>query len=326
LNPDSGTIVRDGRIAALLEVGSGFHPELSGRDNIYLNGSILGMRRAEIDAKLDEIIEFSGVERFIDQPVKTYSSGMYVRLGFSVAIHVEPDILLVDEVLAVGDAAFQDKCGEKFSQFRREGRTVVLVSHSLPQVRAMATHAAWLDGGKIARSGDAAEGLDAYEIFSHGSTEVAIDGLTHTGVGGVRILRASLRGDDGRPDVAVVGQPAVVTLEYTADGRFDAPIMGIAIEAVNGTYVAATNTRDARSPVDYVEGEGRFEVRLPEVMLHPGSYLLIAAVVDESGSTQIDYVRDIARFSVENGGKTWSGGLLALPAQWSAPLPPGASG
>jgi len=321
LQPDSGTIERNGRIAALLEVGSGFHPELSGRDNVYLNGSILGMSHAEIASKFDEIVEFSGVERFIDQPVKNYSSGMYVRLGFSVAIHIEPDILLVDEVLAVGDAAFQDKCGEKFSQFRREGRTVVLVSHALGQVRAMANHAVWLDGGKVAKAGNAAEVLDAYENFSHGSAETSVDGLTHTGAGGVRIVRASLRGDDGRPGVAVVGKSAVVTLEYTTDGRFEAPIMGFAIEGLNGTYLAATNTRDARSPVEHLEGRGRFEVRLPEVFLHPGSYLITAAVVDESGSTQIDHVRDIARFSVENGGKTWSGGFLALPAQWSAPLP-----
>ena len=142
LVPDAGTIQRHGRIAAMLEVGSGFHPELSGRDNVYLNGSILGMSRKEVDAKFDQIVDFSGVESFIDQPVKNYSSGMYVRLGFSVAIHTEPEIMLVDEILAVGDASFQDKCAQKFAEFRRDGRTVVVVSHSLPQLREMADHAA----------------------------------------------------------------------------------------------------------------------------------------------------------------------------------------
>lgn len=325
LVPDSGTIRRNGRIAALLEVGSGFHPELSGRDNIYLNGSILGMSRPEITAKLDEIVAFSGVERFIDQPVKNYSSGMYVRLGFAVAIHVEPDILLVDEVLAVGDAEFQDKCGEKFSQFRREGRTVVLVSHSLPQVRSMATQAAWIDGGKVVEVGDAAGVLDAYENFSHGAT-TQIGGLVHTGSGGVRIVGASLRGADGRAGVAVVGQEAVVTLDYTADEKIEAPVVGFAIESVDGTYLAATNTRDAGNPIGFLEGEGQFEINLPEVLLHPGSYLITAAVVDRAGSAQIDHVRDIARFSVENGGRTWSGGYLALPAQWGSPAPTGKDG
>ncbi|MCL2090414.1 MAG: ABC transporter ATP-binding protein [Micrococcales bacterium] len=322
LQPDSGTIVRDGRIAALLEVGSGFHPELSGRDNIYLNGSILGMSRREIDAKLDEIVDFSGVERFIDQPVKNYSSGMYVRLGFSVAIHVEPDILLVDEVLAVGDAEFQDRCGAKFSQLRHEGRTVVLVSHALPQVRAMATQAVWLDAGKAVEVGDAAPVLDAYENFSHSSSSVEIDGLSHIGVGGVRVVRASLRGADGRAGVAVVGEAAVVTVEYVAESRFETPIMGLAVESANGTYLAATNTRDTGAHVDVVEeGRFRFEIRLPEIFLHPGAYTLNAGVVDASAATRIDLVRGIAQFSVENGGKTWSGGLLALPAQWSGPLP-----
>lgn len=320
LEPDSGTIRRDGRVAALLEVGSGFHPELSGRDNIFLNGSILGMSRSEIASKLDEIVEFSGVERFIDQPVKNYSSGMYVRLGFSVAIHVEPEILLVDEVLAVGDAAFQDKCAAKFSQMRREGRTVVMVSHSLAQVRAMAGQAAWLDDGKVAEIGDAAGVLDSYENFSHAvSGTVDIGGLTHTGVGGVRIVGASLRGADGRPDVAVVGQEAVVTLSYVADGRFDAPVVGIALESVDGVTVAATNTRNAGSPLDFLEGEGQIDVRLPEVMLHPGSYLITAGVED-AGSTPVDYVRGVAQFSVENGGRTWSGGYLALPVQWGSPV------
>ena len=155
--PDEGRIVTNGRVAALLEVGSGFHPELSGRENIYLNGSILGMSKKYIDAKLDSIIDFSGVEEFIDQPVKNYSSGMYVRLGFSVAIHVEPEILIVDEVLAVGDADFQRKCAAKFTSFKSEGRTVILVSHSMELVKTMCDSAAWLSGGLLQSVGSGSE-------------------------------------------------------------------------------------------------------------------------------------------------------------------------
>jgi ABC-2 type transport system ATP-binding protein len=161
--PTTGTISYNGRMAALLEVGSGFHHELSGRDNIYLNGSILGMSKKEIDAKYDEIVEFSGVERFIDQPVKNYSSGMYVRLGFSVAINVNPEILIVDEVLAVGDAEFQAKCLNKFRDFRKEGRTVIMVTHSMEAVRDMCDHAAWIEKGNLKVVGTAEETVAAYE-------------------------------------------------------------------------------------------------------------------------------------------------------------------
>jgi len=160
--PTKGTISHFGKIAAMLEVGSGFHGELSGRDNIFLNGSILGMSKKEITRKFDEIVDFSGVEQFIDQPVKNYSSGMYVRLGFAVAINVNPDILVVDEVLAVGDQEFQDKCYQKFRDFRAAGRTVILVSHSMDTVRSMCDHAAWLSHGELRAVGDAQPTIDAY--------------------------------------------------------------------------------------------------------------------------------------------------------------------
>lgn len=161
--PDRGSISHHGRLAAMLEVGSGFHLELSGMENIYLNGSILGMKKRDIDARLDEIITFSGVERFIDQPVKNYSSGMYVRLGFSIAINVDPDILVVDEVLAVGDADFQAKCFDKFGQLHSEGKTVILVSHSMGIVERMCDQAVWLDNGALRAAGPASETIAAYK-------------------------------------------------------------------------------------------------------------------------------------------------------------------
>ncbi|WP_100814096.1 ABC transporter ATP-binding protein [Microbacterium lacus] len=166
--PNEGEIRAEGKVAALLEVGSGFHPELTGRENIFLNGSILGMSRKQILARLDEIIDFSGVEAFIDQPVKNYSSGMYVRLGFAVAINVEPDILVVDEVLAVGDAEFQEKCALKFSDFRREGRTVILVSHAMDAVRTMCDEVAWLRDGHLVTTGRPDSVIDEYLASLHG--------------------------------------------------------------------------------------------------------------------------------------------------------------
>ena len=152
----------------MLEVGSGFHAELSGRENVFLNGSILGMSRKEVSRKFDEIVEFSGVEQFIDQPVKNYSSGMYVRLGFAIAINVDPDILVVDEVLAVGDQDFQDKCYRKFADFREAGKTVILVSHSMATVQSMCDRVAWLDHGELKAVGEAEGTVAAYLDSLHG--------------------------------------------------------------------------------------------------------------------------------------------------------------
>jgi ABC-type polysaccharide/polyol phosphate transport system ATPase subunit len=162
LYPEQGSIVANGKQASLLEVGSGFHPELSGRENIFLNGSILGMSRKEINRKFDEIVSFSGVGDFIDQPVKNYSSGMYVRLGFSVAVSVTPDILVVDEVLSVGDATFRKRCQRKFNEMKQEGRTIILVSHSMGQVESMCDQVAWLDKGALRQIGDAETVIAAY--------------------------------------------------------------------------------------------------------------------------------------------------------------------
>src|SRR3954465_14677836 len=162
LRPDVGTITTVGKISALLELGAGFHPELSGRDNVYLNGSILGLSTAQIDARFDEIVDFAGLGQFIDTPVKNYSSGMYVRLGFSVAINVDPDVLLVDEVLAVGDEQFQRKCNEKFAELRSQNKTIVVVSHGLGLMRTICDELAWLEHGRVRQVGPSGDVIDKY--------------------------------------------------------------------------------------------------------------------------------------------------------------------
>ena len=168
--PTEGRILMRGRVATLLEVGTGFHPELSGRENIFVNGAILGMRRREIEAKFDDIVEFSGIERFIDTPVKRYSSGMFVRLAFAVAAHLEPDILIVDEVLAVGDAEFQRKCLGKMQEVSELGRTVVFVSHNLAAVQRLCSRGYWISGGRIAGEGPSGSVVAAYMRASGSST------------------------------------------------------------------------------------------------------------------------------------------------------------
>lgn len=317
LTPDTGSVTVRGRTAALLEIGSGFHPELSGRDNVYLNASILGMSRKEIDRKFDTIVDFSGVEQFIDQPVKNYSSGMYVRLGFSVAINVDPEILLVDEVLAVGDAAFQEKCAEKFLEFRREGRTVVVVSHSMPTLRNMCDNVAWLSHGGLVETGVAKPVLERYLDSTRTDVRTSPDGAVRWGSGealvaGVEILR------DGNPTETVrTGDDVSIRISYDARQRIDRPVFGLAIESHDGVYLWANNTRDLGHEIEAIEGTGTVECRIPRLALQPGTFQVMASIVDQSTTHVFDYVREGARLSVDFGTPVESGGYLALDGRWS---------
>ncbi|MFS0706142.1 ABC transporter ATP-binding protein [Cellulomonas sp. 179-A 9B4 NHS] len=317
LYPDSGAVTTRGRVAALLEVGSGFHPELSGRDNVYLNGSILGMSRPEIDRKFDQIVQFSGVEQFIDQPVKNYSSGMYVRLGFAVAIHVDPEILLVDEVLAVGDAAFQEKCAEKFLEFRREGRTVVVVSHSMPSLRSMCDQVAWLQHGKLVETGDAAPILERYLDSTRTDVRRDSEGKVRWGTGEAMIDSVELVRDGVPVDAVRTGDDVAIRVRYTARERIDRPVFGLAIESHDGVYLWANNTRDSGHHVQHIDGSGVVECRIPALALQPGSFQVLASVVDTSTTHVYDYLRDAVRFSVEHGTPVESGGYVALGGRWS---------
>lgn len=317
LTPDKGSITATGRTAALLEVGSGFHPELSGRDNVYLNASILGMSRKEIDAKFDEIVAFSGVEKFIDQPVKDYSSGMYVRLGFSVAIHVDPEILLVDEVLAVGDAGFQEKCLEKFAQFRREGRTVVVVSHSLPSLAAMCDEVAWLDHGDLVEQGPAAPVLDRYHDVTRAGRRQGSGGLVHTGSGEAEVLAVDLL-RDGEPTVAYrPGDPMTVRIAYRAHERITNPVFGLALDARDGTHLWANNTRDVGHPIEAIEGEGVVECHVPSLALQAGTYDVTAAITDRTTTHVFDYVRAAASLTVSQEPDGERGGYVAFGGRWT---------
>ncbi len=198
LSPDAGTITTRGKISALLELGAGFHPELSGRDNVYLNGAILGLSRsASSIERFDEIVDFAGIGQFIDSPVKNYSSGMYVRLGFSVAINVDPDVLLIDEVLAVGDAEFQQRCTDKIVELKEQGRTIIVVSHSMDSVRNLCDQVVLLEHGQLVTVGPAVDVIDEYlvDVF-HDQTFESADGA-RWGSGEIRIDRAEVLGADG---------------------------------------------------------------------------------------------------------------------------------
>ncbi len=321
LVPDRGRVEVNGSVAALLELGSGFHPELTGRENVYLNGSILGLGRKAIEARFDEIVDFAGIEKFIDQPVKNYSSGMYVRLGFSVAINVDPDILLVDEVLAVGDANFQAKCMEKFADFRAAGKTVVIVSHAMGTMRSMCDHAAWLDHGRLVRSGPATELVDDYIDETHVDRETAGDRESgRHGSGEATVERVELLGPAGEPTSTVrTGDRVAVRVHYDARETIERPVFGLALENLDGVYVWAFHSRDGGLEVPRISGRGFVDCVVPNLPLQPGTFDITASVVDWTTQHVFDLRRHTARFDVEAGKPRESGGIVAMGAAWRSP-------
>ena len=217
LEPEKGSVTVRGRISALLELGAGFHPELSGRENVYLNGAILGLSRKEISARFDDMVEFAGLEEFIDTPVKNYSSGMYVRLGFAVAANVDPEVLLIDEVLSVGDESFQRRCAEKIDEFRREGRTIVFVSHGLGQVGQLCEDAAWIEHGELREIGSALDVIQSYQGESHQAHRVEGERGSRWGSGEGQIVQVELLdASEQAQSVLTTLEPVTIRLELTA--------------------------------------------------------------------------------------------------------------
>lgn len=317
LVPNKGEIVRNGRVAAMLEIGSGFHPELSGRDNIYLNASILGMSRKEINSRLDAIIDFSGVEEFIDQPVKNYSSGMYVRLGFSVAIHTEPDILLVDEILAVGDPAFQEKCSQKFVDLKQEGRTIVVVSHSIPQLKKMADSAVWINNGKLVKIGSAHDVLEEYSDSTRFLTGIDNADRVRWGSGEARVQGVEILSNGNQvTGPLTTGDPVTFRLYYDAKERIDHPTFSFALSASDGTHLWTNNTKDRNFQVEQISGEGIIDLNIPQLELQPGLFILDAAIMDSTTRHVYDYVREINGLSVKYEHDGESGGYVALNGDW----------
>lgn len=318
LRPDSGSVRTFGSVAALLELGSGFHPEMTGRENVYLNGSILGMSRSQISRAFDDIVEFAGIGAFIDQPVKNYSSGMYVRLGFSVAINVDPDILLVDEVLAVGDAMFQERCMEKFSDFRRSGKTVVIVSHAMSSMRTLCDHVAWLRNGRLLSAGPAAELVDNYVDDVHIQREDRpVQDSKRWGSGEATIVRTELLGTDGHATSRLYTDDyAVIRVHFHASQPIDRPVFGLALQTVEGVYAWAYHSRDGGFVPDRINGTGSVDLTIPHLHLQAGTYDLDASIVDYTTTHTFDFVRQILRFDVVSGPSHESGGIVALGGQW----------
>jgi ABC-type polysaccharide/polyol phosphate transport system ATPase subunit len=330
--PTSGSVRVRGRISALIELGAGFHPEISGRENVFINGIMLGLSRREIQERFDEIVEFAELKEFIDEPVKNYSSGMYMRLGFAVAIHVDPDVLLVDEVLAVGDEGFTHKCLDKFGEFKRRNKTILLVTHSLGLVERFCDEALWLDHGVKREQGDPKRVIGAYmtdverqeeaqlaagdaraqheapqapeaqggPVRADDMADMTRAGEGRWGLGGAQISAVQFIGSHGEPtQIFHTGEPVTIQFTVTADRPLDDFAFGIGLFNAEGVCVYGTNTDIEEFVPDRLSGEATVQVVVDALDLVEGTYKLDVAVHRRDGAPY-DYHRLLHTFRVKS--------------------------
>ena len=304
--PTTGRVELHGRVGSLLEVGTGFHPELTGRENIYLNGAILGMKRAEIQSRFDEIVAFAEIERFLDTPVKHYSSGMYVRLAFAVAAHLEPEILLVDEVLAVGDVAFQKKCLGKMENVAREGRTVLFVSHNMAAVRQLCQHGFLIHEGHVLKQGTSDEVIRQYiGSVTASSASVEITLADHvTGLNGIRVHRARLVNGMGDSFAVSWKQAIHLVIEMEVTRPFRDVSLGLGISTLEGVPVFTVHDTDhGEDPVSLSPGFHQVRVRVDNP-LRMGTYNLIIGAHEAVAKSSIFYIPNAIRLEVVSSTDT----------------------
>lgn len=301
--PTSGEVKVNGRIASLLEVGTGFHPELTGRENIFLNGAILGMSNLEVKRKFDEIVDFSGVEQFIDTPVKRYSSGMYVRLAFAVAAHLEPEILIVDEVLAVGDAEFQKKCLGKMNDVASHGRTILFVSHNMASITSLCSRACLLSNGKLIEDGEVHPVIERYlETIKSISRTPLIERTDRTGNGRVKFVDVRILNHRGDLVKAVAsGQDIKISIDYQSVGNsiLENVKVGIGVYSVTGTFLLYCSNELVGVDFKTLPSEGRVECTIPQLPLTPGQYHLNISFLVKG--ILADWVVEAANFQVIEG-------------------------
>ena len=331
LYPDEGSIEMKGRVSSLIELGAGFHPDLSGRENIYTNASIFGLSRKEIDARLEDIIAFSELEAFIDDPVRTYSSGMYMRLAFAVAINVDADILLIDEILAVGDAAFQAKCFRKLQEIKGRGTTIVIVSHAMSQLELICDRSIWVADGLVKMDGKPRDvhprymewmsrknqqeekKKDEQETGEAGETDS--DGnLKRWGSGEARMTGVKVLGADGTEKTDFSPwDPFTIHIDYTAQKQLDDAVIGLAVYRSDGTLVYGTNTLiDTSSPVT-LKTAGTIDLKIEGLPASNGSYSIDLALHRPDGFNY-DFWRDICTIQIAD--KVQTPGEIALSHHW----------
>jgi ABC-2 type transport system ATP-binding protein len=321
LRPDKGTVHVDGRLAALLELGAGFHPEYTGRENIYLNGALLGLSRRDVDAVLEQIIDFSGLSRFIDNAVKTYSSGMYARLGFSIAVHLYPDILVVDEILAVGDASFQRRCYQRIDEMKASGKTLIMVSHALDAIRDHCVECAWIDEGNLRAIGPVGDVLRQYlvtvrerEAAEMEQTVAEIHRAAPSGRAGVGISEVTFSGPNRGAREFETGDPLEVAVAYHSPwkglrgARFELDFL-----REDGVLAFAT-TFDATDKE--LPGNGEVVLRLPKLELLAGLYRVSAIIDDGETGEPYTILANAFPFRVAGEDSDRQRGLVRLTHSW----------
>ena len=330
--PTAGYADVAGRIGALLEVGTGFHGELTGRENVYMNGALLGMTRADVDAKFDEIVAFAGVERHIDTPVKWYSSGMYVRLGFAVAAHLEPEILIVDEVLAVGDVEFQKRCLDRMAEVTREGRTILFVSHNMNIVRRLCRSAILLERGKLVGEGDTPSVVHQYlaSLEAAEGGRRRWEGEERLGDAACSFAELRITGDDDEPRTTFfTSKPIYVTLEFDLEEINPTLMVGFELAASDGSVVFFSSYRDV--PDDQVPpptlGRNALRCEIPSRLLNSGRYMINLRaglhgtrwIVHQDGVLNFDVIADHGESLFASGAAR--PGVIAPPISWEAVEP-----
>ena len=324
LRPTSGQMMVRGRVSALLELGAGFHPDLTGRENIALNASVLGLTEEEVNQNFDSIVEFSELGEFINMPVKHYSSGMYMRLGFSVAIHVNPDILIVDEILAVGDQTFQMKCIDRISDLKRQGVTIIIISHNLDMIRRLCSDLVWLENGTVRSYGRTSEIANEYDSYSNAKLGQQLVQDTELGdyrrwgnheieITDVRFLNNA----NEAQNVFKTGDAMTIEIAYLAHKPVNNPEFGLAIHRQDGIHMNGPNSRLGGLETGFVEGAGIVRYEVESLPFLPARYQVTAAVHDSRLPITYDYHEHAFAFRVMGGGTDEEYGLIEVPANWT---------
>lgn len=311
--PTSGSVKVNGTVSSLLELGAGFHPDLTGRENVFLYGAIMGITRRQMKERFDSIVEFSGLAQFIDQPVRHYSSGMYVRLGFAVAVEVDPDILLIDEVLAVGDVAFQQKCLQKIDAFRKAGKTLLIVSHDLPTIRSISNRILLLDKGRIVGIGDPDGMVQKYASVSR---QTVSEGMRREwGTGDARITAIEFTDEAGvKRDRFQWGGTMCVRIMYDAKVRIENPVFGFGFANQQGVTVFGNNTQIDRVSIGAISGKGNVSVTVKQLPLAPGAYLASFSIHSTDHLTNYHRLDHAFSFAIEGGRPV--DGVCCIPCEW----------
>ena len=314
IHPTEGSVRTHGRISSLLELGAGFHPELSGRENVFLNAALLGIPREDVKKKFDRIVDFAELREFIDMPVKHYSSGMYVRLGFSIAVEVDPDILLIDEVLAVGDLSFQFKCLDRIRDFQQRGKTLLFVSHALETVEEFCHEVFLIHHGQLVARGDPGVMIQKFIrsfMGERGGLNMTEYGTRAVEFGEVRLLDAS-----GNPSESFeTGGALTIEIPYIAHRRIEKPVFGFSIKTSNGIFVFGSNTQLQKYDIPYIEGDGVVRLDLSPLRLMHGNYFLSLSIHSWDHAEQFHRREDWWPFAVRTAAGTL--GLFQLDTRWS---------